>query len=159
MTVLEINNTLQTYSGMPASQFLLHRDSMLLLDQLVETRDDFTICRWVVAESGPFVVPELGIPAYTGVEFMAQCIAVHAGARARVNGFGPPLGYFLGTRDFNTSVRYFGTGAHCHVSCKELFRDANGMGSYDCNIMLQEQPVAEARLSVLEKEQGRKLGD
>ena len=159
MTVSEFNNELRTYSGMPASEFVLHRDPMLLLDRLVETQDDYTICMWEVAASGPFFVPELGIPAYTGVEFMAQCIAVHGGARARVKGFGPPLGYFLGTRVFRSSVRYFGAGEHCHVRCKELFRDVNGMGSYDCSIMLQEHPVAEARLSVLEKERGRKLSD
>lgn len=159
MTVSEFNGELQTYSGMPATEFVLHRDSMLLLDRLVETQEDFTICMWEVPESGPFVVPELGIPAYIGVEIMAQCIAVHAGARARVRGFGPPLGYFLGTRDFRSSVRYFGAGERCHVSCKELFRDANGMGSYDCSIMLQGRPVAEARLSVLEKDRGRNLSD
>ncbi|MDX1718325.1 MAG: TSUP family transporter, partial [Anderseniella sp.] len=43
------------------------------------------------------------IPAYIGIETMAQCIAVHAGARARVRGFGPPLGFLLGTRLFSSS--------------------------------------------------------
>ena len=159
MTGSDSNDKLRTFSGMPATEFVRHRDSMLLLDRLEETRDDFTICMVTVPGSGPFVVPKLGIPVYVGVEIMAQCIAVHGGARARASGFGPPLGYFLGTREFTSSVSYFDTGAHCHVRCKELFRDANGMGSYDCSIILQNNPVAEARLSVLEKELGRKIID
>jgi predicted hotdog family 3-hydroxylacyl-ACP dehydratase len=159
MTDARVNARLKQYSGMPASAFLLHRDPMLLLDRLVESRDDYTMCEWQVIAGNPFVLPSLGTPAHIGVEFMAQCIGVHAGARARVDGFGPPLGFLLGTRHYKSSASWFGEGTICQVTCKELIRDSTGMGSYDCSILLQDVPIAEARLSVLEKERGRYISD
>jgi predicted hotdog family 3-hydroxylacyl-ACP dehydratase len=157
MSETDLNHILRTFSGMPAAEFLLHRDSMLLLDTLVEAMDDVTVCRWTVRKGGPFVGAVHGIPAYTAVEFMAQCIGVHAGARERAQGFQPPLGYFLGTRKFTSTVRYFSIGEDYVVNCRELFRDGNGMGSYDCEICKGEETIAAARLAVLEKEQGQKI--
>jgi len=98
------------------------------------------------------------VPAYVGIEFMAQCVAVHAGARARVHGLGPPLGFLLGTRHFKAKTKHFELGASYQTTCKELIRDSSGLGSYECNIRFQDGTVAEARLVVLEKEQGQELG-
>ena len=159
MTEADFDEVLRSYAGMPAAEFLLHRDSMLLLDRLLDSGGDTTRCTWTVVEGGPFVVPGVGIPTYTGVEFMAQCIAVHAGVRARANGLGPPLGFLLGTRHFRSYVSDFVIGSQYRTTCNELIRDSSGMGSYDCSIDLQGNVVAEARLSVLEKEQGQRLVD
>ena len=65
--------------GMPITEFLMHRDSMLLLDELVACEGDSTACEWRVEPDDSFVEPGEGVPAYVGVEFMAQCVAVHAG--------------------------------------------------------------------------------
>ena len=159
MSDTQQNADLAALSGMAAREFLQHREPMLLLDRLVEAQDDYTICEWDVLAGRPFVRPPLGIPSYTGVEFMAQCVAVHAGARARLDGFGPPLGFLLGTRHFRSTVSYFDIGETGRVICRELIRDLNGMGSYDCSILFQDHAVAEARLSVLEKERGQILSD
>jgi predicted hotdog family 3-hydroxylacyl-ACP dehydratase len=88
---------------------------------------------------------------------MAQCVAVHAGARARVDGFGPPLGFLLGTRQFSAAIPYFEVGRTYRATCRELIHDVSGMGSYECTVLHGDQVVASARLSVLEKEQGKPL--
>jgi predicted hotdog family 3-hydroxylacyl-ACP dehydratase len=149
--------TLQDCIGMPASEFVMHREPMLLLDTLVECSGGTTVCEWTVGERDSFVVSREGVPAHVGVEFMAQCVAVHAGVRARVDGLGPPLGFLLGTRHFTASVNYFGIGETYRATCRELIRDGNGMGSYECSILHGDEVVASARLAVLEKEQGRPL--
>jgi predicted hotdog family 3-hydroxylacyl-ACP dehydratase len=131
---------------------------MLLLDTLVEARADRTVCEVKIGSDWLFVVPGAGIPAYVGVEIMAQCVAVHAGVRARVAGFEPPLGMLLGTRHFKSDVSWLDVGMTYRVVCKELYRDTQGMGSYECTILLNSKSIVEARLAVLEKEQGRKLG-
>jgi predicted hotdog family 3-hydroxylacyl-ACP dehydratase len=122
---------------MPAAEFIMHRPPMLLLDTLVECSGGTTV--------------------YVGVEFMAQCVAVHAGARARVEGLGPPLGFLLGTRHFKASITHFEVGETYRATCEELIRDTNGMGSYECSIVHGDTMVAQARLAVLEKERGKKL--
>lgn len=142
---------------MPAAEFVMHRDSMLLLDTLVECSGDTTLCEWTVGEDHAFIEDERGVPAYVGIEFMAQCVAVHAGARARVDGKGPPLGYLLGTRHFKASLSHFAIGETYRASCEELILDGNGLGSYDCRIMHGDECVANARLAVAEKEQGPDL--
>ena len=142
---------------MPASEFVMHRDPMLLLDTLIECSGGTTVCEWTVGEHDSFVAGDDGVPAHVGVEFMAQCVAVHAGVRARVDGFGPPLGFLLGTRHFTASVNFFAIGETYRATCRELIRDGNGMGSYDCSILHGDDVVAAARLAVLEKERGKPL--
>jgi predicted hotdog family 3-hydroxylacyl-ACP dehydratase len=152
-------DSLEQCSGMAASEFVMHREPMLLLDRLVETSGETTICEWRVNADDHFVDAGKGVPAYVGVEFMAQCVAVHAGARARIVGLGPPLGFLLGARHFKAFVSHFETGELYRATCQELMRDDNGMGSYDCTVMHGDTKVAEARLAVLEKERGQKLSE
>jgi predicted hotdog family 3-hydroxylacyl-ACP dehydratase len=64
----------------------------------------------------------------------------------------------LGTRHFKSDVSWLDVGMTYRVVCKELYRDTQGMGSYECTILLNSKSIVEARLAVLEKEQGRKLG-
>jgi predicted hotdog family 3-hydroxylacyl-ACP dehydratase len=150
---------LQQLSGMPAADFVMHREPMLLLDTLIEATDDGATCEWRVNADDYFVESEQGVPAYVGVEFMAQCVAVNAGARARIVGLGPPLGFLLGARHFKASVSHFQIGEVYRASCRELIRDDSGMGSYECAIFRGDDKVAETRLAVLEKERGKELGN
>ena len=148
---------LEESAGRNAGEFVLHSGQMLLLDTVIECHDDTTVCEWTVRESDAFIQDGNGIPAYVGVEYMAQCVAVHAGVRAQVEGFGPPLGFLLGSRHFSASVAYLSVGEVYSATCDELIRDSNGMGSYDCSIVHGGNTVATARLAVLEKERGSKL--
>jgi predicted hotdog family 3-hydroxylacyl-ACP dehydratase len=104
-----------------------------------------------------FFVPALGLPAYVGVEYMAQCVAAHAGARARVNGYMPPLGFLLGSRDYKSHVDYFELDCVYRARCKELIKSDDGMGAFQCEIVQGLTVVAEARLSVLEKQSSEKF--
>lgn len=152
MNHAELTPALRAFIGLPAADFLLHRDPMLLLDTLVDIGADFARCEWTTGES-PFVGAEPGIPMYIGIETMAQCIAVHAGARARVRGLGPPLGFLLGTRHFRCSAPHFVPGRSYVVECRELVRDSQGMGSFACSIRLDGECMASANLAVLEHPQ------
>jgi len=128
---------------------------MLLVDTLIDIGTDFARCDWD-ARAWPFVEAEYGVPSYVGIETMAQCIAVHAGARARIEGRGPPLGFLLGTRHFQSAVSYFEPGRNYIAECKELIRDTQGRGSFSCRIELDGECIASANLAVLEHSQGLK---
>ena len=159
MTGIVTAEELQQFAGMPASNFVLHRKPMLFLDRLVDIGEDFATCEWCIGNDFELLEPGLGVPAYTGVEYMAQCVAVHAGARARALGFVPPHGFLLGTRHYRCSVPYFEEGSIYQSTCRELIRDSNGMGSFACRILLNGLSIAEANLAVLERPQETKLDD
>ncbi len=159
MSESEFTAQLKQLSGMPAAEFVLHREPMLLLDRLVDVGAEYAICEWQVCDKIRFFVAGLGVPAYVGVEYMAQCVAVHAGARARVQGLAPPLGFLLGTRHYKATVQYFETGVMYSTKCKELIRDDQGMGSFECRIFWDDKVIAEGRLAVLEKQAGKPLGE
>lgn len=159
MTEHASSGALRQFAGMPASQFVLHRAPLLLLDRLVEPGAEVTVCEWCVTATDAFLSPGRGVPAYVGVEYMAQCVAVHAGVRARARGSGPPLGFLLGTRHYRTTVEYFKVDHTYRAACRELMSDDNGMGSYECSILLDNEVVAEGRLAVLQKEKGLDLRD
>jgi predicted hotdog family 3-hydroxylacyl-ACP dehydratase len=149
----ELTRALQEFVGMPAEEFLLHREPMLLVGRLIDIGADFARCEWL-ADAPEFEEAGLGVPAYIGIETMAQCIAVHAGARARVRGFGPPLGFLLGTRHFTSSVSHYEPGRKYVAECTELVRDSQGMGSFSCQLQLDGERIAKANLAVLEQPQG-----
>ncbi len=144
---------LHEFAGMSARNFMPHREPMLLLDTLVDIGVDFAVCEWRASNSA-FLDPKDGVPAYTGIETMAQCIAVHAGARARIQGLEPPLGLLLGTRRFESSIGYFEPGRQYLARCDALFRDAQGMSSFACKLLDGDTRVAWATLAVLERLSG-----
>lgn len=157
MPEIEFSKQLKKLAGMPAAEFVLHRKPMLLLDQLVEAEPGYAVCEWRVSVSDEFFVSGCGVPAFIGIEYMAQSIAVYAGARERVHGRLPPLGLLLGTRHYQANIDFFELDVTYRLVCRELIRDAEGMGSYDCRIMHQDKSVAEARLTVFEKQQGERI--
>ena len=151
MTDTEFSRRLKLLAGTPVSKFVLHREPMLLLDELVDLGPEFAICAWKVRAGNKFMVPGRGVPAYLGIEYMAQCIAIHDGARERVDGFPPPIGLLLGTRQYKAEERYFDIGARYFVECNEQVRNPDGMGSFDCRIYMNSQTIVNARLAVLQK--------
>ena len=159
MIEAELSRQLDQLVGMSAAEFVLHRKPLLLLDQLVSIGPEFVICEWRTQEDNVFLVKNRGVPSYIGVEYMAQCIAVHAGALERVFGFPPPLGFLLGTRHYKAEVPYFEAGVTYRVECKELIRTMKGMGSFDCQIFLNGQTIAKARLAVLQQPRGTSLDE
>ena len=144
------NAALGQLVGSPASRFVLHREPMLFLDRLTAIGPEHAECEWEVRQDFPLVVPGRGVPAYAGIEYMAQCVAVHSGARAKVRGQEPPLGLLLGTRNYECQVAYFEVGGRFSATCEELVRDSQGMGSFACRIETNGTVIAKANLAVFE---------
>ena len=107
----------------------------------------------------PSISDQDGIPSYLAMECMAQCIAVLAGARARLDGLAPPLGLLLGTRSFKAEASHLISGVDYRVSCRELIRDSQGLASFDCSMASGGATVAACRLIVFELQRGAVLDD
>ena len=129
-----------------------HRGGMNLLDS-VEHCDDFAIEARVRVPADGLFHGDDGVPAWIGIEYMAQAVAAWSGARARTGGGSPRIGYLLGSRRYEASVPVFEVGAELRVFAHCELMAGNGLGMFDCRIEQGGRVLASGRLSVFEPPQ------
>lgn len=82
----------------PIAELMPHTEPMRLLDRVLAHDDVQTRCAVDPARSALFGDAAGRIPVWVGIEYMAQCAAVHGGLRFRERGDAPRPGLFLGSR-------------------------------------------------------------
>ncbi len=126
-----------------------HRGTLRLIDRLLSWDEDRVAVEVRVPADGPFN-DEDGVPAWVGVEYMAQAIAAWAGCQARGRGGEPNIGFLLGTRRYEAQVPNFPAGSLLRVEAvRELLGD-NGLGMFACRILADGAEIASANVSVFE---------
>jgi predicted hotdog family 3-hydroxylacyl-ACP dehydratase len=132
----------------PVAELLPHEAPMILLDDVIEY--DATSLRAAVAISASslFATPD-GVPAYIGLEYMAQACGAHAGALAREAGGPVRIGFLLGTRQYTMNRAWFRAGERLDVSVSMTYSDTE-MGSFACRIEIAGDTVAAAQLNVIQ---------
>src|SRR5512143_137837 len=110
-------------SGVPIGELLPHGPEMTVIDRLVEYSPQRSIATVVVTEQSPFFVRS-GVPAWVGIEYMAQTIAAHAGFEARLRGEKPAIGFLLGTRAYESEVGEFALGSALTITVEPVLREA-----------------------------------
>nr|WP_224742667.1 hotdog family protein [Stutzerimonas kunmingensis] len=120
---------------------------MILLDGVERFDDDSVETVLQVRADGLLSTTDGSLPAWVGVEIMAQSVAAFAGCHARQAGQPVELGFLLGTRSYQCNVEAFPAGADLRVRAHRSLQDDNGMGVFECHL---EGPGihAEARLNV-----------
>jgi predicted hotdog family 3-hydroxylacyl-ACP dehydratase len=118
----------------PIETILPHRGTMLLVDAVLAYTDQ-ALSASAHVESGAWYADADGaMPAWIGIELMAQAIAAHIALLAmRAGGRGRP-GVLLGSRSYSTRVPVFPAGARLTIEAKELLRSEEGHGAYECTI-------------------------
>lgn len=130
-----------------------HAGIMSLLDRVVDCGED-----WLVAEVsiGPqtLFVEEQGVPAWVGIEYMAQAIAAFDGVLRRQRGLESVVGFLVGTRRYSSSHSYFPAGSTLTVRVEREFQADNGLGVFACSIRAAapggESLTADAALNVFQ---------
>lgn len=143
---------------LPIENYVPHRGVMLLLDCLLQADAERAQARVTVPSDGLFL-QDAGMPAWVGVEYMAQTVAAWAGWQAVQAGQPVKLGFLLGTRKYQASCSHFAPGSVLRVCVHSELVGDNGLGMFACQIVQdapegQESVLAQARISVYEPEDG-----
>ena len=105
----------------PVADVLPHRGPMVLLSRILEHSEQHTVCAVDIRIDAPFVEPAGTVPAWIGLEYMAQCVAAHAGLRARAHGEPVRTGFLIGSRRIDVRTSGFPVGqtadrgGHAHL--------------------------------------------
>ncbi len=126
-----------------------HRQDMCLLQRILRWDQDSIEAELVVPGTGLFI--ENGeMPAWIGIEYMAQAIAAWSGCRARAAGAAPQLGFLLGSRRYSALRSGFPSGTRLRVQARRELLGDNGLGIFACRILAGEEEWAVANVSVYE---------
>lgn len=120
---------------------------MLLLSRIVSITGCEVLAEAHIHGGNPFFEHGNGLPAYVGLEMMAQAIAAFDGAKRRKSGHPAKIGFLLGCRHYVTRVCHFAEGSRLNVHARVAFEDAD-MLAFDCHIDDGSAELATASLKV-----------
>jgi predicted hotdog family 3-hydroxylacyl-ACP dehydratase len=126
-----------------------HSGIMSLLSEVLDYDSDTLRASVIVSEDSLFASPR-GVPAWVGVEYMAQAIAAYAGVSAREAGEGVSIGFLLGTRKYSCTQPYFPLGDRLTVAVSKELQDDNGLAVFQCIIQSESGVEALGNLNVFQ---------
>jgi len=115
------------------AEVLPHANAMVLLDQILDCREDRIVAAATVQPSSLFLNEEDLVPAWIGLEYMAQSIAAWAGINAKQSGRAVEVGYLIATRSYQAAGRGFALGDRLEVTAKRL-RYEGPLAVFECTI-------------------------
>ncbi|UWF49806.1 hotdog family protein [Pseudomonas sp. N3-W] len=118
----------------PLAELLPHAGDMILIEQILSFDDEQIHTRLTVKPGGLFNRADGSLPAWVGIELMAQSVAAYAGCHARARGDAVELGFLLGTRKFECNVEHFPVGTELTIHGLRSLEDDSGMGVFECHI-------------------------
>lgn len=128
-------------------EFLYHRAPMIFLDEIIESGKNFLVAGVHIRPGIPFFEESRGVPAWVGLEYMAQAVAAFAGIRARNDNRPIALGMLIGCRQYSSKIPSFAPGTRIEVRIQELASVDNGLSSFDCTLTASDC-IAEGRIAV-----------
>jgi predicted hotdog family 3-hydroxylacyl-ACP dehydratase len=113
---------------------LPHRGTMLLLDGVSDCTDETVTAYASVRADAWYADADGAMPAWIGIELMAQAIAAHVALLAMRAGGQARPGVLLGSRRYEAHLPAFACDARLRIDAKELLRGEEGHGAYECTI-------------------------
>lgn len=128
--------------------FVPHQGPMSLLDSIEEHGEE-TLTAAVEIRPGATFEQDGSVPAWVGIEYMAQAIAAYAGVIAHEAGEAVKPGFLIGIRKFTSDIPAFPVGSNLQIKVERVVMGENGLGVFDCQIYCGEQQ-ANAKLNVFQ---------
>lgn len=138
---------------LPIEKYVPHRGAMLLLERLLDAGEEHAIAQVRVPRDGMFVAHGV-VPAWVGIEYMAQTVAAWAGWQAVCRNEPVKIGFLLGSRRYEALCPSFAAGSTLRVEVRCELLGSNGLGMFDCQVWDGDVLSARAKISVYEPENG-----
>jgi predicted hotdog family 3-hydroxylacyl-ACP dehydratase len=124
---------------------------MALLGAVLDHGPTHTICSVECSESELFRQSDGSIPTWLALEYMAQCIGVHANLEKHARGEGPSIGFFVGTRRTLLHADRFAPDERLRVRA-DAIRQGGALVVFACRVEREADHamVAEGVLNVFE---------
>lgn len=118
-------------------QVVPHAGDMSLLGSIDTYGDDWLQASASIDTDNLFLTDDQ-VPAWVGIEYMAQAIAAHAGVQSLLNGGEVKVGFLVGTRKYTTAISSFPLGSQLTITVKQVILGENGLGAFSCQIQGQD---------------------
>ena len=128
-----------------ASDLVPHRGAMCLLDSIDEYGADWLRASVVTRRSSLFAMEE-GIPAWLGIEYMAQAAAAFGGIEQVQRGERPSIGLLIGSRYYRAVRTFIPFDTRLDVLATIAMRDAEDFAAYDCTLSAGGEALAKCTL-------------
>jgi predicted hotdog family 3-hydroxylacyl-ACP dehydratase len=148
-TIVTINDE-STATFPPIAAIIPHRGTMLLVDALTSCSDDTLTARAIVRSDAWYADEHGAMPAWIGIELMAQGVAAHVSLIAMRAGGQARPGVLLGTRSYQARVSAFPRDAQLVIGVREVLRSEEGHGAYECTIEHDGERYADAVIKVFQ---------
>jgi predicted hotdog family 3-hydroxylacyl-ACP dehydratase len=136
------------------SRLLPHRPPMLLLETLAEAGPGGATAFARVDPEAWYADPEGAMPAWIGLELMAQAAAACRGAQRAAAGpdrTAGRSGYLVAARGFRSEAGSFPAGAVLELRVRLEDADPSGLCAFACEIRQAGRILAGATLKVMER--------
>ena len=107
------------FADIPVRELVPQEPPMVFLDRVLAYEENSLTTETTVDRENPFCEDD-GMPAWVGIEYMAQSVAAYAGVQARLRGEPPMVGFLLGTRAYKCSVSRFPLGETLTILVESL---------------------------------------
>ncbi|MFM0501989.1 hotdog family protein [Paraburkholderia caffeinilytica] len=134
----------------PIEAIIPHRGTMLLIDAVNTFSEESLSARATVHADAWYADADGAMPAWIGIELMAQAIAAHVALLAMRGGGRARPGVLLGSRSYRALQASFAGGAQLLIHATELLRSEEGHGAYECTIHHGDVCCAEAVIKVFQ---------
>ena len=114
------------------AELIPHSGSMILLDKILEF-DEHSLSAELVVRDDALLGNNKKVPAWVGIEYMAQTIAAYAGIQSKKLGEPINLGFLLGTRRYTSNIDSFDIGTVLTIKITRIIND-DKLGVFDCKI-------------------------
>lgn len=134
----------------PVEALLPHAGPMRLVDAVLAHDAERTECRVRPAASVLFRDGRGRVPAWVGIEYMAQCAAAHGGLLAHAAGAPPRPGLFVGSRRLVFRCDGFAADAELRATARHVAGRDDAL-AFACTVEdpAGGPPLVEGRLHVL----------
>ena len=134
----------------PIETIIPHRGTMLLVDEVIACSEAALTALATVRADAWYADDRGAMPAWIGIELMAQAVAAHVALIAMRAGVRARPGVLLGTRSYRAHVSAFAGDARLAIRVEEVLRSEGGHGAYECTIDHDGERYAQAVIKVFQ---------